>query len=73
MTLPLFPYMSVKGIRDIFAGLVVLSFLLKGDRRTTAALFAIAILIPVGDGFVILRHLGFAQPDVLPGLSSVLV
>ena len=46
MTLPLFPYMSVKGIRDIFAGLVVLSFLLKGDRRTTAALFAIAILIP---------------------------
>ena len=57
-----FPFMWVKGIRDIFSGLVVLTFLFKGDRRTTAILFAFAIFIPVGDGFVILRHLGFAPP-----------
>ena len=57
-----FPFMWVKGIRDIFSGLVVLTFLLKGDRRTTAILFAIAVFIPVGDGFVILGHLGFAPP-----------
>jgi hypothetical protein len=54
--------MWVKGIRDIFSGLVVLSFLLRGDRRTTAILFALATLIPVGDGLVILAHLGFAPP-----------
>ena len=57
-----FPFMWVKGIRDIFSGLVVLSFLLRGDRRTTAILFALATLIPVGDGLVILAHLGFAPP-----------
>jgi uncharacterized protein DUF4267 len=57
-----FPYMWVKGIRDIFSGLVVLSFLWKQDRRTTATLFATAIVIPFGDGLVILRHLGFAPP-----------
>jgi hypothetical protein len=57
-----FPFMWVKGIRDIFSGLVVLTFLWKGDRRNTAILFAIAIFIPVGDGLVILRHLGFAPP-----------
>ena len=57
-----FPFMWVKGIRDIFAGLVVLVFLLRGDRRTTAILFAIAIFIPFGDGLVILSHLGFAPP-----------
>jgi hypothetical protein len=57
-----FPFMWVKGIRDIFSGLVVLTFLLRGDRRTTAILFALAIFIPVGDGFVILSHLGFASP-----------
>ncbi len=57
-----FPFMWVKGIRDIFSGLVVLTFLWKGDRRTTAILFAIAIFIPVCDGLVILRHLGFAPP-----------
>ncbi len=55
-----FPFMWIKGIRDIFAGLVVLTFLFRGDRRTTAILYALAVFIPVGDGFVILSHLGFA-------------
>ena len=57
-----FPFMWVKGIRDIFSGLAVLSFLWKGDRRTTAILFALAIFIPFGDGLVILGYLGFAPP-----------
>ena len=57
-----FPFMWAKGIRDIFSALVVLTFLLRGDRRTTAILFALAIFIPFGDGLVILSHLGFAPP-----------
>jgi hypothetical protein len=57
-----FPFMWIKGIRDLFAGLVILPFLWKGDRRTTATLFAISIVVPFGDGLVILRHLGFAPP-----------
>lgn len=57
-----FPFMWIKGIRDIFAGLAVLPFLWKGDRRTTATLLAISISVPFGDGLVILRHLGFASP-----------
>jgi len=57
-----FPFMWIKGIRDIFSGLVVLTFLFRGDRRTTGILFAIAVFIPVGDGLVILSHLGFAPP-----------
>jgi hypothetical protein len=57
-----FPFMWVKGIRDIFSGLVVGSFLWRGDPRTTGILLAIAILIPLGDGLVILSHRGFAWP-----------
>jgi hypothetical protein len=57
-----FPFMWIKGIRDIFSGLVVLTFLFRGDRRTTAILYALAAFIPVGDGLVILSHLGFAPP-----------
>jgi Domain of unknown function (DUF4267) len=57
-----FPFMWIKGIRDIFAGLVVLPFIWRGDQRTTATLFAISIFVPFGDGLVILRHLGFAPP-----------
>ena len=57
-----FPFMWIKGIRDIFSGIVILSFLWSGDRRTTATLFAIAICVPFGDGLVILSHLGLAPP-----------
>jgi len=57
-----FPFLWVKGIRDIFSGLVVLTFLFRGDRRTIAILYSLAVFIAVGDGFVILAHLGFAPP-----------
>ncbi len=57
-----FPYMWTKGIRDIFSGFAVLAFLLRGDRRSTAIVFAIAILIPIGDGLIIISHLGIAPP-----------
>jgi len=57
-----FPYLWIKGIRDIFAGLVLLPFLLRGDRRATAVIFAVSIFVPFGDGLVILQHLGFAPP-----------
>jgi hypothetical protein len=57
-----FPFLWVKGIRDIVSGLVILPFLLRGDRRTTATLFVISLVVPIGDGLVILRHLGVAPP-----------
>jgi Domain of unknown function (DUF4267) len=57
-----FPFMWIKGIRDIFAGVVVLVFLFRGDRRTTATIYAIAVFIAIGDGLVVLKHLGFAPP-----------
>src|ERR1700730_8117863 len=57
-----FPFMWIKGIRDIFAGAVVVPLLFRGDRRTTGIIYAIACFIAIGDGFVILAHLGFAPP-----------
>jgi len=57
-----FPFMWIKGIRDIFSGLVILAFLLRGDRRVTSVLFAIAIFIPFCDGLVIIANSGVAMP-----------
>lgn len=57
-----FPFMWIKGIRDIFAGLAILPFLLNGNRRVTAILFAISIFVPFCDGLVIIAHSGFAAP-----------
>src|SRR5215510_208749 len=57
-----FPFLWTKGIRDIFSGVVMLPFLFWGDRRALAAIYTVGIVIPVGDGLVILQHLGFAPP-----------
>ena len=57
-----FPFMWIKGIRDIFSGLVILPFLLVGNRKVTAILFATAIFVPLCDGLVIIAHSGFAAP-----------
>ena len=46
-----FPYMWIKGIRDIFFGPVVLAFLLRGDRRTTAIRLRAGDLHPFCDGW----------------------
>ncbi|KAG4414735.1 hypothetical protein IFR04_012122 [Cadophora malorum] len=60
-----FPFMWIKGIRDIFSGLVVLWALWNGDRQIVATLFAFATIIPVGDGFVVLGRLGFEMPILI--------
>lgn len=57
-----FPFMWIKGIRDIFSGLVILPFLWKGNRKVTAIIFAISIFIPFCDGLVIIGNSGFAAP-----------
>jgi hypothetical protein len=57
-----FPFMWIKGIRDIFSGLVILPFLFSENRKVTAILFAISIFVPFCDGLVIISHLGFAPP-----------
>jgi len=57
-----FPFMWIKGIRDIFAGLAVSTLILRGNRRTVATIYRIAVFIAVGDGLVILAHVGFALP-----------
>ncbi|MBV8635230.1 MAG: DUF4267 domain-containing protein [Burkholderiaceae bacterium] len=53
-----FPFMWTKGIRDIFSGLVMLPFFFKGDRRTIAIMLAVAVLIPIGDGLIVLQRVG---------------
>ena len=57
-----FPYMWIKGIRDIFSGLVILPFLFRGDRKVTSILFAMAVFVPFCDGLVILADSGFTAP-----------
>jgi len=47
-------YGWIKGIRDIFSGIVVLGFLILRQPRATAFAFGSAIIIPVSDCLTVL-------------------
>ena len=47
-------YGQIKGIRDIFSGMVVLAFLIQRQPRATAFVFGAAVIIPVSDCFTVL-------------------
>ena len=62
-----FPFMWIKGIRDIFAGLVALPFLWRGDRRTTATLFTISIFVHSAMGWSFCDILALPHPSISTG------
>jgi hypothetical protein len=46
-------YGQVKGIRDIFSGIVLLPLLIMRMRKATAWVFAAATVVPLGDFLII--------------------
>lgn len=51
-------YGRIKGIRDIFSGVVILLSLISRNRRATALVFGAAIMIPVSDCLTVLAANG---------------
>ena len=51
-------FACTKGIRDIFSGLVGLPFLFAGRRRAVAWILLTASIIPVTDGFIMMKFSG---------------
>ncbi len=54
-------YGRVKGIRDIFSGLVLLPFLVMRMRRVAAWVFSSAIIIPLTDGMLVIARNGWGD------------
>ena len=50
------PFVTVAGVRDLAAGVLVVAFALLGDRRAVGACVLVGSLIPIGDGSVVLWH-----------------
>jgi hypothetical protein len=48
-----------KGIRDVFSGVVGLPFLLGRQRRPVAWIILTATIIPIADGFIMMKFSGF--------------
>lgn len=66
-------YGWIKGIRDIFSGIVVLAFLIQRQPRATAFAFSAAIIIPVSDCLTVLAVNGAQDVThlLIHGLTSV--
>lgn len=66
-------YGSVKGIRDIFSGLVLLPLLFLRMRRATAWVFTTAILVPAVDFMIIAFSNGSGDLEhlLVHGLTAV--
>ena len=63
----------IKGIRDIFSGLALLPFLLQHNRKATAWVFTIAIMIPIGDCLTVLATNGPSDINhlLVHGLTAI--
>ena len=68
-----FPFGIMKGIRDIFSGLVLLPLLFMRMRFATACVFTAAIIVPATDCFTVLitNGPGDIQHLLIHGLTAV--
>lgn len=66
-------FARIKGIRDIFSGLVLLPLLFLGMRRATAWVFTAATIIPATDCMIVLATNGPSdvQHLLVHGLTAV--
>jgi hypothetical protein len=66
-------YGRIKGIRDIFSGILVLTFLILRQPRATAFAFGAAVIIPVSDCLTVLAVNGAQDVThlLIHGLTSV--
>jgi hypothetical protein len=57
--------LAVKAVRDVVSGILALTFLALGNRRSLAYAFSVLTLIPLLDSLVVLRHAGWSFTPVL--------
>ncbi|NVM64899.1 hypothetical protein FHW88_003188 [Mucilaginibacter sp. SG538B] len=67
------PFGRIKGIRDIFSGVVLLPLLLLRMRRATAWVFTSAITVPAADFLIVLSTNGPSDIShlMIHGLTAV--
>lgn len=68
-------YGQVKGIRDIFSGIVLLPLLIMRMRKATAWVFAAATVVPLGDFLIIAATNGSGDLEhlLVHGLTALIM
>jgi len=68
-------YGKVKGIRDVFSGLVMLVLLIARMRKATALAFTMSIVVPLGDFLVVLSANGAGDMEhlLIHGITALIM
>ena len=68
-----FSFHYIKGIRDIFSGLLVIVLLLAKEYRALGLALLCATIVPAGDFFIVLSHADFEVNKLYPHISAIII
>jgi len=63
----------IKGIRDIFSGLLVCALVLMNERRALGVTLLAATIIPINDMLIVLSKSYNGIPQAMPHIMAVIV
>ena len=63
----------IKGIRDIFSGLVVLVLLFAKEYRALGFALLCATIIPAGDFLIVMSHTDYEVSKLYPHITAVII
>ena len=63
----------IKGIRDIFSGLLVCAFVLMNERRALGVTLLAATIIPVNDMLIVLSKSYNGIPQAMPHIMAIII
>ena len=68
-----YSFHHIKGIRDIFSGLLLCALVLMNERRALGIMLLIATVIPVSDMLVVLGKSYNGIPQAMPHIVAIII
>ena len=63
----------IKGIRDIFSGLIICVFVLLNERRALGVTLLAGTMIPLADMLIVLSKSYNGVPQALPHIAAIII
>ena len=63
----------IKGIRDIFSGIILLALLLAKEYRALGLMLLCAVIIPAADFLIVYHQPAYESARLIPHLSAVII
>ncbi len=68
-----YSFHHIKGIRDIFSGILLCAFLLMNERRAVGAMLFVATIIPVSDMLTVFSKSYNGVQQAIPHIAATII